>query len=253
MLKKVLIVENELIIAKQMSNILEEAGYKCVIGITTVEEAKNQLKINSYDLVLIDVKLRSNSNGTCLGHYLLEKDTTPYIYITEYTDDITFEKIKKTRPHGIIIKPFKEIDIIATVSIVLNNYQFRKVDVIRLDKIGTYKSAPLEIKKLLQYISDNLNEKIETSQLAEQANWSEQYLIKKFTQYLGCTPYQFILKQKINTAKSLIKETNTSLTNIAFDLGFNSYSNFCVAFKKETNKSPSNFRKEHDFFNKLAI
>ncbi len=87
--------------------------------------------------------------------------------------------------------------------------------------------------------------------MAKQANWSEQYLIKMFNQYLGCKPYQFILKQKIDKAKILINETNISLTNISFDLGFNSYSNFCVAFKKEVGYSPTIFRNKRKFFKKI--
>lgn len=250
-MKKILIVEDEMVIAKYMSSILEKEGYRCEIGITTVEEAKNQLKTNSYDLVLIDIKLRSNSDGTCLGNILLEKDITPYIYVTASTDAITLERIKDTRPHGIIIKPFKAADITSTVSIVLNNYQYKKVDVLRESNDKSYEEAPLIIKNVLKYISNNIHEKIELHQLAKQANWSEQYLIKIFTQYLGCTPYQYILKQKIEKAKTLINETNISLTNIAFDLGFCSYSNFCVAFKKEAGKSPTVFRSERKFFNQI--
>lgn len=250
-MKKILIVEDDLVIAKHMSGILEKEGYNCEIGIRTVEEAKYQLKIKSYDLVLIDIKLRSNSDGTCLGNILLEKDIIPYIYVTACTDAITLDRIKNTRPHGIVIKPFKAVDITTTVSIVLNNYQYKKVDVLREINISTYQETPLIIKNILNYITSNIHEKIELHHLTKQVNWSEQYLIKIFTQYLNCTPYQFILKQKIERAKILIIETNISLANIAFDLGFSSYSNFCVAFKKEVGQSPTVFRSERKFFNQI--
>ena len=66
-----------------------------------------------------------------------------------------------------------------------------------------------------------------------------------FTNYLKITPYQYILKVKIEKAKSIISETNQPLTEISQDLGFQSYSNFCIAFKKlNGDENPESFMKK---------
>lgn len=97
---KILIVEDELLIAKDISNILENEGYNTVIGITTVEEAISAITQEQYALVLIDINLSDNTDGIALGSYLLKKDNLPFIYITSHSDNVTLDRIKDTRPHA---------------------------------------------------------------------------------------------------------------------------------------------------------
>lgn len=241
---KVLIIEDELIIAKDISIILEQEGYETRIGVTTVPEAIEVLAVEKFDLVLIDISLRQNSNGIDLGQFLLKKDTIPYIYITSHSDNSTLDKIKDSRPHGIIIKPFKASDIKSAVAIVLNNYKLRNIDVLRKEKELVDK-VPFVLKNAIQFILENLNEKIEIRQLSAKTEWSHQHFIKTFHKYIGYTPYQYILQKKIEKAKILMVETNMPLNSIASDFGFDSYSNFFKAFKKETGYTPDHFRKLH--------
>ena len=241
---KILIIEDELIIAKDISLVLEQEGYETRIGVTTVPEAIEVLAVEKFDLVLIDISLRQKSNGIDLGLFLLKKDTIPYIYITSHSDNSTLEKIKDSRPHGIIIKPFKASDIKSAVAIVLNNYKLRTIDVMRTDK-ELVDEVPFILKNAVQFILENLHEKIEIRQLSSNAEWSHQHFIKTFHKYIGCTPYQYILQKKIEKAKIHIKETDMPLISIASDFGFDSYSNFFKAFKKETGYTPDHFRKLH--------
>lgn len=240
---KILIVEDELLIAKNLSIILEGEGYETLIGITTVNEAIEVINQENFVLVLIDINLRSNSDGVELGNYLLKKDTIPFIYITSHSDNVTLDRIKYTRPHGIIIKPFKAIDIKSTVSIVLSNFKHKHIDVFRNDEEHKVDEVPFILKNVIQYINDNITEKIEIQQLTEMTKWSHHHFIRTFTKYINQTPYQYILKKKIEKAKAIICESDTSLSIIAIDVGFSSYSNFCNAFKKETGKTPEMFRK----------
>jgi AraC-like DNA-binding protein len=238
----ILIIEDELLIAKDISNILEKEGYVTKIGITNVADAKKELENNRYDLVLIDVKLNNNSNGVDIGTYLLEKDSIPYLFITSHSDSVTVEQIKLTRPHGIIIKPFKPVDVITTVSIVLNNYKHKNIDVLR-EPEKLQDETPFILKNVIEFIDTNLNEKIDLHQLSTLTKWSHQHFIKLFTNFMGQTPYQYILQKKIENAKALIVETDIPLTGIALDFGFESYSNFFNAFKKETGCTPDFYRK----------
>lgn len=240
---KILIVEDELLIAKDISIILESEGYETKIGITTVNEAIEIINQEIFFLVLIDINLRNNSDGVELGSYLLKKDTLPFVYITSHSDNVTLDRIKDTRPHGIIIKPFKAIDIKSTVSIVLSNFKHKHIDVLRNEEEQKVDEVPFILKNVIQFINDNITEKIEIQQLAEMTKWSHHHFIRTFTKYINQTPYQYILKKKIEKAKAIICESDTSLSMIAIELGFSSYSNFCNAFKKETGKTPEMFRK----------
>lgn len=239
---QILIVEDELLIAKDISLILEQEGYATRIGITTTEEAIVALSASDYAMVLIDINLRNGSDGVALGNYLLQLDTIPYIYITSHADNVTLDRVKDSRPHGIIIKPFKPLDIKTTVSVVLNNYKHKHIDVFRSEE-QLVNDVPFILKKVVKHIEDNITNRIDINELAQMTRWSSQHFIRVFTQFMGDTPYQFILKKKMEKAKVLITETNISMKDIAFELGFQSYGNFCKLFKRETGKNPDEYRK----------
>jgi AraC-like DNA-binding protein len=240
---KILIVEDELLIAKNISIILENEGYETMFGITTVDEAISKIEKEEFKLVLIDINLSNNSDGVELGNYLLKEDTLPFVYITSFSDNVMLDRIKDTRPHGIIIKPFKTIDIKSTVSIVLSNYKHKYIDVLRNKSVMVADEAPYILKNVIEYINTNIDNKIEIQELSNLTKWSLHHFIKTFTKYINQTPYQYILKKKMDKAKAIICETDMSLNDIASDLGFSSYSNFCNAFKRETGKTPDIYRK----------
>lgn len=245
---KILIVEDELIIAKDISNVLENEGYDTIIGITTVKDAILQIENNELSLVLIDINLSDNSDGVELGNYLLKKEGIPYIYITSYSDNVTLDRVKDTRPNGIIIKPFKNSDIKSTVSIVLNNFKQNALLSKKLkssdnvEKKDDTEEVPFMLKKVIEFINENIDERINIQELTALTQWSQHHFIKNFAKYLKSTPYQYILKKKIEKAKILITTSDLPISSVAFTLGFSSYSNFHNAFKRETGNNPLYFR-----------
>lgn len=242
---KILIVEDELLIAKDISIILDKEGYESTIGVTTVADAIVALENDNFNLVLIDIKLRNDSNGIDLGDYLLKKDTIPFIYITSNSDNITMSRVKDTRPHGIIIKPYKPIDILTTVALVLNNYKHKNIDIVRSNTMNI-DEVPFILKEVVKYIDNHVDGRIDIDDLANSTPWGNQHFIRVFTKYVGDTPYQYVLKKKIEKSKVLITETELPLKDIAFDLGFLSYGNFCKLFKRELGMNPDVYRKSHN-------
>lgn len=239
---KILIVEDELLIAKNISLILEQDGFETTFGITTVEEAMSALSTGGFSLVLIDVNLRNHSDGVVLGNYLLRLDTTPFVYITSHADKVALERIKDSRPHGIIVKPFKSLDIKSTVSIVLNNYKYKKIDITRSEAM-VIDEVPFILKEVIKYIDNNIEHRIDIHDLSNTTRWSNQHFIRVFTKYIGDTPYQYILKKKMEKAKVLITETQLPMKDIAYELGYLSYGNFCKLFKREIGMNPEEYRK----------
>jgi len=244
----ILIVEDEFLIARDIRNILLEEGYNVIGEVDSVEQAIEFIKIKKPDLVLIDIELKKNKDGVDLGMFLLESDEIPYIYLTSNSEKFTFTRASASRPHGFIIKPFRSEDLKTSVAIVLNNFHHKKIDVLRADCVLD-DEVPFILKQTINYINNNITEKLEIKQLAQMTKWKSQHFQRLFTKYLGMSPYQYILIKKIEMAKGLLAETDIQTRQISFEMGFASHSNFCTNFKKLTDKTPQEYRK----INKVKI
>lgn len=108
---KVLIVEDELIIADQLKAIIKKGGLQCVGVATDIKTAK-ALLVNQPDLVLLDIKLLNEDSGITLGQFLNENGV-PFFYITANNEIETMQVALKTKPLGYLSKPFKANDILA--------------------------------------------------------------------------------------------------------------------------------------------
>lgn len=120
--RKILIVEDEQIIAENLRFILNEYGHEYVDVAIDDEEAKQLFKSTAYDLVLMDINLGENSaiDGIDLIKLLSTKYTFVFIYVTANADKNTIEKAKTTNPAGYIVKPFINTSIYANVEMALN-------------------------------------------------------------------------------------------------------------------------------------
>ncbi|WP_332632608.1 helix-turn-helix domain-containing protein [Halalkalibacter flavus] len=78
--------------------------------------------------------------------------------------------------------------------------------------------------------------------IANDLNICVSYLVRRFKNYTGSSPYQYLIEQRIQHSKSLLKTTNDSIENIAFSSGFNSAAHFITTLKKRTNLTPKEFR-----------
>lgn len=103
--------------------------------------------------------------------------------------------------------------------------------------------APEDIQKIVAYIETHPYEKYSIEDLAQQIFLSNSQFMRKFKQYMGVSPYDYIIQEKIQTAKNLMKSTDLTITYIASELGFSSSQHFATVFKKYTGKTPSMYRK----------
>ena len=122
MSKKILIVEDEFIIADVLSSILADAGYK-VCGIAdSVSEALEMVEEFGPEFVLVDIYLKGKLTGIDLAHRLTEKDI-PFIYISANSNQKVLEAAKVTNPYGFVIKPFREKDVLTALDIAVYRYE----------------------------------------------------------------------------------------------------------------------------------
>jgi PAS domain S-box-containing protein len=116
---KILIVEDEAIVAKNIEKHLLNAGYKVVGLATKAEESIEKAETEKPDLILMDIKLKGDMDGIEAANKIRESLRLPVIFLTSYTDDETFQRAKLTDPFGYLIKPFEIKDLKRTVEMAL--------------------------------------------------------------------------------------------------------------------------------------
>lgn len=121
---KVLIVEDELIIALDMKRILENSEFLVTAIANNYNSALNNIRISRPDIILMDVNLKNSKDGIEITKKISETDKIPVIYITAFADDETIQRAIETEPVGYLIKPFKEEDLKS--NILLGLYKANK-------------------------------------------------------------------------------------------------------------------------------
>ena len=120
--KKVLIVEDEYIIADVLRNLLQNAGYN-VCGIAdSVDEAVELVENHHPEFVLLDIYLKGRLTGIDLAKILTDKNV-PFVYLSANSNQKILEEAKKTNPYGFIVKPFREKDVLIALEIAIYRYE----------------------------------------------------------------------------------------------------------------------------------
>ncbi|GAB4386171.1 MAG: hypothetical protein Kow00121_52220 [Elainellaceae cyanobacterium] len=99
-----------------------------------------------------------------------------------------------------------------------------------------------QILQVVEYINDHLNQDIKLADLAALLGISQSHLSHRFKQSIGMTPYQYLLQQRVERAKQLLKESDRSIMDIAFLCGFNSHSHLSKQFRQLTGMTPTAYR-----------
>lgn len=123
---RVLIVEDDMIIAANMSLQLSKLGYE-ITGIESRgEEALVHTRLNTPDVVLIDINLKGSIDGIETAYSMQTTADIPIVYITANNDEATFEKAKKTLPFAFLAKPINMQALHRTLSLVKEHINKRK-------------------------------------------------------------------------------------------------------------------------------
>ena len=118
---KILVVEDENIIALEIMNRLENLGYEVPAIVSSGESAIEKTEEFSPDIILMDIRLRGKCDGIEAAKKIKEKFQTPIIYLTAYADDSTIKRAQKVSENVIyLVKPFSEDEIKAAIKKALN-------------------------------------------------------------------------------------------------------------------------------------
>ncbi|BAY76707.1 PAS/PAC sensor hybrid histidine kinase [Nostoc linckia NIES-25] len=123
---KILVVEDEAIVAKDLQYRLKKFGYTVPAIASSGEEAINKAIETSPDLVLMDIRLKGNMDGIEAAQEISRELDIPIIYLTAYADDTTLQRAKITEPFGYLLKPFKEKELHTNIEITLVKHGLEK-------------------------------------------------------------------------------------------------------------------------------
>mgnify|MGYP001416481276 CR=1 FL=1 len=143
---KVMIVEDEAVIAMDIRYHLEQFGYE-VVGVAAAgDTALQMLDLLHPDVVIMDIHIRGPLDGIHAAHAVRVRAGTPVIFLTAFSDDETLGRARETAPYGFLVKPFRPDELRASIEVALFKHQMEK----RL------KQSELWFAKTLSCISDGV-------------------------------------------------------------------------------------------------
>lgn len=119
---KILIVEDEPVIAENISIYLDNNDFEVSAIAYDSDEAFQQLKNNTPDAAVLDINLESEKDGIDIAAYIHKEIQIPFLFLTSYSDKATLDKAKLVKPSGYIVKPFNEKTLLASLEIAISNF-----------------------------------------------------------------------------------------------------------------------------------
>lgn len=120
---KILVVEDEWIVAEDIQKSLKNSGYDVTI-VTSGEEAIKEAEES--DLVLMDIVLEGEIDGIEAAEHIHTQFDIPVVYLTAYADETTVKKAKMSKPYGYLVKPFEDRELHATIEMALYRHDMEK-------------------------------------------------------------------------------------------------------------------------------
>ena len=120
---QILIVEDEAIVATDISNTLQVLGYAALAVASSGESAIELATAKRPDLVLMDIRLKGSIDGVRAAREISDRLGIPVVYLTAHADERTLRRAKATQPFGYVLKPFDERDLHVAIEIALDRSQ----------------------------------------------------------------------------------------------------------------------------------
>lgn len=117
---KILIVEDESIVALDIKRALNKLGHEVTDMVTNYDDTLYSIEDNRPDIILMDIHLENSKDGIETVHAIQEKNTIPIIYLTAFSDEKTIQRAIQTNPIGYLIKPFKREELKSTILLGLH-------------------------------------------------------------------------------------------------------------------------------------
>ena len=126
---RIVVVEDERIVARDLENRLRNLGYQVVGSATSGEAALQQVQEQRPDMVLMDIVLAGSMRGTEVARRIWSEWRIPVVYLTAFSDALILEDVKGSEPYGYILKPFDSKQLHAVLQLALSRHNRESADV----------------------------------------------------------------------------------------------------------------------------
>ncbi|MEG4023438.1 ATP-binding protein [Microcoleus sp. S13C4] len=159
----ILIVEDELLIAKSLAQKLEKLGYQIADIVSSGADAIQRAGELEPDLILMDIVIKGDIDGIETAVIINQELDIPIIYTTAYADDETLQRAEKTGSYGYLLKPFKQRELHATIKIALSKHQ----EAVKMQQLIALAAAKSENRsRFISMAYHDLNTPLTTIQLS---------------------------------------------------------------------------------------
>lgn len=169
---KIGVVEDEIIIADNICNMLKNIGYEPTEPANTYTSAIEMIEEEKPDLVLLDIQIIGAKDGIDVASQLKEKYHIPHIFLTANSDSITVSRAKETKPLAFLVKPFSKEDLFTSIEIAFHNHleksisENTNIETVFKDHIYVKEGAyfhKIKVENILYLESDHVNVILHTS------------------------------------------------------------------------------------------
>ena len=176
----ILIVDDEPLIADDISGHLKEAGYTNIACAFDADDAIRYLNSGDVDFLLLDINLNQGMKGTDIARLVNSEFHLPFVFITSYADTQTIQEVKALHPVGYIVKPFngREIHAVLEVGYELFYTYMGKAEEFNLEKLNKLASEELTQKEfeVVKKIAEGKNNKQISEELFVSVNTIKTHL-----------------------------------------------------------------------------
>ena len=145
---KILVVEDEAVIAMDIEDRLERMGYEVVGNATNGEQAIKLAERHRPDLALMDIHIRGDRDGIEVAAIVAERFDIPCVFLTAYSDEATIQRAIRTQANGYLLKPFQDREMRATIELALTKHKTSR-------QLAEYRTALEEkVAELEQALTD---------------------------------------------------------------------------------------------------
>ena len=123
---RALIVEDETLIAEELSERLSRLGYSVIAAVDTAEEGIAIATRELPDVVLMDIRLRGEKDGVQAANEIRQQVDVPIVYVTAYSDRLTVDRAKQSEYDGYILKPFHKRELESTIEVAMMRRDARR-------------------------------------------------------------------------------------------------------------------------------
>ena len=120
---KVLIVEDEAVIAADIRSLLRSEGCGIAGVAYSASKAYDLLSSSQPNFVVLDIYLGPGDSGIDIAEVIHEKYKIPYIFLTSFSDELTVSAAQEHGPYGYIVKPYQDRTLLTTLSVAWANYK----------------------------------------------------------------------------------------------------------------------------------